>query len=385
MFDEFKIKFNEPVWHKEDYEIWGQQYPLDFFNRKVQANELLAVLQRLDVRQPVIIVGERRSGKTSMLRYVVEHLKNKFIPVTVPAQGILTAQEFFSELLGELQGIQDHSWPGLKGEPTQAFLIQTLRNYYKTKKNKAFVQPLLIWIDELDAIIEHNLASEEEKEKIMGLLQRLVEHVDIPCKVLFSITHEIPDSPHVRTSPLFTKGRIVKMTPFPEDDALQMVQNMVQEGVTWAEVEKHLEWDKFCQLSGCWPYYMKALLLHLSRTDPGVEEGWLEHALEKAMQDENIRSTLYHLYQKHFADEHKAVLLWMVRSDGKLSEASLAATESLLPAADALVKRFYLQKKDGSYTFRVGFLQYWLAHNWHEFITDWRNFKNLTALKHSYV
>lgn len=382
MFDEFKIKFNEPVYHTEVYERWGQTYPPDFFNRRDQKNAALPYLQRLDVRRAVLVLGERRSGKTSMLKFLVEQLKKEGLPVIdIQSQGIQNANEFFQELMEGIDAWRQQQSPsahviapGNAKTISQLQVMQALKEIFETnRENTGAPNPVLIWIDELDTIIEHGAIASADKEKIVGFLAKLIESADFPAKVLFSITHEFPESSEVRSSPLLTKALQIKMTPFPEEDARAMVRAMTRDGVDWEAITAALDWRRFCNLTGCWPYYMKLLLMHLAQTPFSSPAAWLDDALQSALADETLRMTLEHVYKRHFDDDERAVLLWMTRSGGALSAPSLRDAEApLLAAANRLADRHYLKKEDGRFTFQVGLLKHWLQ-AWPESEEDWKH------------
>lgn len=70
MFDEAKIRLNAPVKYDREYEIWGRFYPREYFGRTEQLETLLSHLRNSEDTRPIAIIGERRSGKTSMLLHI---------------------------------------------------------------------------------------------------------------------------------------------------------------------------------------------------------------------------------------------------------------------------------------------------------------------------
>ncbi len=363
MFDEFKIKLNEPVWHDTSYELWGRTYSRDLFNR-AQRQQLLEFLRRPDVRQPVAIIGERRAGKTSILKYLVNQLQKEFILLGAPTRGIHTAQEFYVELWSELQ-LTVASPTSLQGDAEQ-MRRQLMHEMSRISLKSDGRKPFLLWLDELDAIVEQENMDDREKEKILGFLLHLTARANFPVRLIYSSTHAFPKSKHIRSSPLVTGAQLAFMAPFSQEDAKEMIESMLEEGGSWQAVKPYWNWDIFCRLSGCWPYYMKILLLHLAKSWKKQEriskEDWWRTALTASISDLSLNATLQHLYQKHFSPDEKSVLLWMTRTGGRLSNSSLRSTSpALLSAADRLEQRFYLSSDDESRTFRVELIRHWLA------------------------
>ncbi len=379
MFDEAKIKFNEPVRRDTSYERWGRTNPREFFDRKDALQAIESCLQDLSSHQPVAIIGERRSGKTSVLRYLVEKHREDFIVLHAPEYGIQTAIAFLQALWMDVAPAEPpppdhvtHAW-------WQKQLIQRMEERINKEK-----KPILLWVDELDAMFENEKMSDEEKGKILGFFLELIERIDFPVKLVFSITYTFPDVPHLRSSPLSYKAFRVPLGPFPREAAQEMVQAMLEDGRRWDEVAPFWDWSRFCTETGCQLYYMKALLLHLGRVwrehgDAIEKEAWWEEAIQATLADKTFSRTLAHIYHRHFSADEKAVVLWMVRSRGSVRVSGLEKT-SLLEAARKLERRFYLQRRkneqgEDAFTFRLGLLGRWLAQE-PKFTSEWRTYRN---------
>ena len=381
MFDEVKIKFNLPVRYDHPYERWGRTYPREFFDRKDALQVIESRLQDLSSRQPIAIIGERRSGKTSMLWYLAEKHREDFTVLHGPEYGVQTAIAFLQALWMDVA-------PAEPPPPNHAIYIewqeQLIHRMEAQVKNGN--KPILLWIDRLDAIFGNQQMAYEEKDKILGFLSTLIEGTDISVKLVFSTTHEFLDIPHLRSSPLGDKAFCVPLKPFPRQAAAEMVQAMLEDGHSWGEVASFWDWPRFCAEIGCQPYYMKALLVHLGRVwrkhDGAIEkEDWWDEAIQATLQGEVFSKTLEHIYHCHFSEDEKAVVLWMVRSGGRVRVSALEEA-SLLEAAKTLEKRFYLQRSrnergEDAFTFHIGLVGRWLAQE-PKFTHEWRTHRRRT-------
>ena len=75
-----------------------------FFGREDEFNSVVLYLTSKS-SQPVVIQGERRIGKTSLLNRVVQHLSNlgtpNFVPIFIEPRGIKTASELFKYIVSK--------------------------------------------------------------------------------------------------------------------------------------------------------------------------------------------------------------------------------------------------------------------------------------------
>ncbi len=379
MFDEARIKFNVPVKYGTSYELWGRRYPREFFDRVALSQAIDAHLKDRSDSRPIAIIGERRAGKTSILWRTAEHYKNDFLVLNVLPVYVQKARDFFLSLG---VGLQSEWMPPeyIDDMQLQEQLLDRLRQHASKGKKRA--RPILVWIDGLDSLFENRYMEEEEKAKIMIFLLQLAEQSNFSVKLLFSMAHDFPELESVRSSPLAYKARRLILKPFPEEDARKMVKAMLEEGRDWEqEVAPFWDWERFCRETGCQPYYMKALLVHLGRVWRQHEghidkETWWEEAIQATIQDMTVSKAFEHIYERHFDGRERTVLLWMVRADGSLQRTSLEQV-GLLLAAENLAKRFYLQEMKHRFAFRLGLLRRWLA-QWPRFRDEWLRYKRIT-------
>ena len=375
MFDVRKIKFNEPAFHEEAYKKWGRDYPRDFFDRQQQKAAVQDVLLDLNVRRAIFIYGERRAGKTSMLQYLVTKFQNEYptaVLASLPYHGVSSATKFFQELEKVLCNTLPAASSGSNSEHLSASHIQT--DIIPKLQENGF-RPILIYIDEFDNLLrELRKTSPNDANEVLGFFLTLIENPDLPVKTIFTTVQPLDATGF--TSPLSTKALHLVMSPFEEEDAIDMMQTMLKTGVTWDDLISILDIKAICRLAGCWPYFLKALLTHLAQTEPSPQ--WLDQAKEKTLRDVNVSNTLMHVYQNHFDEDERAVMLWLANEGGKLTNEKLSLTvPSLLPAAQQLEKRFFLKEEEDGIVFRTDILYDWFKH-WGEFKEEWKKYRYKT-------
>ncbi len=365
MFDPTRVKFNEYVWHDQPYHHpqLHVEVERDFYNREKEKQRSRALLRSLTSRQPVIFIGERRAGKTSMLRLIANDLKNdpsgRFVPVLIPWQGINSRAVLFQEILQGICFELDVELPGIgsppvsltQGEPTISQLINTLRGPLQKVAGKTIV----LCIDEFDSIIYEEVRSSAEASKIVGLASGLVENSDLSIKPLLTMARSPSSLESTHSSPLTAKAEQIRLDHFAREDMDEMITDLVGAEVDLSDAQL----ERLYELSGGWPYFAKLLLVCMAGLEPG--DDWLDRALKQALKHSAAKQTLEHIYNNHFSDHEKAVVLLLGRKDGHLSSKEMACLDvNLRTAARRLVVRDFLKADGhGGYAFRIGFLQEW--------------------------
>jgi hypothetical protein len=368
MVDVNTIKFGEYVWHDQPYlhPQLQQQVERDFFDRTLEKKRAEDSL-RASTRKPVIIRGERRSGKTSLLRLLEHHLANDpaglFVPVLIPWQGIGSRDELFEEIRQGIVFELDQDLPDETPGDGQTPYSMTVVRYIETLRRllaPVSAKTVVICIDEIDSIIEE-AADFQEKNKILGLMTALAEASDLPIKLLLTLSR-FPDLPRVRSSPLVTRAELINLPPFEKQDLDEMARRLSgsQAGLS----EEDLQFIFY--LSGGWPYFAKLLLVCLLEQAPGAHRQ--TQALARALAYPVLKETLEHIYDKHFDDAEKAMVLLCATDQGQVkAEKMEVLSDPLKAAAKRLADRHFLTEgADGSFSFMIGFLSGWFP-AWNRF------------------
>jgi hypothetical protein len=366
MFDSVAIKFGEPVWYDHPYlhPLLQTEVERDFYGFAATRNRLQELLTD-GTTDPVIIYGERRSGKTSMLKLLDEQLTSdparRAISILIPWEGIQSRYELAKTILQQAHHRISKCAPNTCASATDyeiaaatdSGFVTALREMSRCVPGKMFA----LCIDEFDSIIKRSPS--DGKKRILSLADSLVTSRDLPVKLLMTITHT-PTISEVQTSPLFARSHRLRLHPFTSEELEEMVH-----GIMGSEAQKLVPRDQqnLYQLSGGWPYFAKLLLLYMSEIDPGPQ--WLDHALDQAVNHWGTEQTLNNIYECHLNDDEKAFLLLLAQHEGSIDAQTFAALgEPLRDAANALtVRDFVIRHPDGGYGFRIGFLNEWF-NNW---------------------
>lgn len=333
-----RVKFGEPVWHDQPYD---NQLP-DFFDREEEKRTALDLLLAPDIQQAVWLVGERRAGKTSLLKLLLEKCRQQpgFVALEVPWQLVGSARDFYQGLLGELDR-QMHGRPAVREE--EVANAQACWAAFQARKQDLGNQTIVIAIDEFDGMLQRN--DERDRQEVYGLVYRLIEQpgIKIIRATCPNYTEELTPK-----SPISLVSKSIQIHPFT-DIAFEHFVRSLAPSLSEAEVAE------LSRLSGNWPYYAKAVLFFLLQETSGRD---LSRAQAEALKA--IEPTCQHLYGHHWNRKERQALLLLARK-GKLEPEEFDRLEA--PQRDALrrlVQRGYLTEEGGRFRFRVGLIEAWL-------------------------
>lgn len=349
-----RVKFGEAVWHDSPYthpQLW-REVARDFYNRTPTCQRAMELLLSLETRKVLVLVGERRAGKTSMLKLLLDRVRNTedFIAVEVPWAGIDAVERLMQEMLSGL-------YHALALDNRDLWeIIQAVRSFSEFNAVLAKIaddflgKTFVFGIDEFDSIVLEQVRESSQQTMVLGLVSTLVESSSLPVKVILTTVKEISQIETSRSSALISRSEPFHLEPFPEPDLQEMISD-IGTGVSDEEIAGT------SSLSGNWPYFAKAVLYHLVQLPEGATR--LAQARNKAV--ESVSDTWAHIYHEHWDDAAKAVVLLLAWRNKPLTlaEAKLVGSEVAI-AASELVRRGYLTQEDDGYRFRIGLLPQWL-------------------------
>lgn len=360
-----------------------------FFDRQSEWQSILRAFQARE-RKPVIILGERRIGKTSLQSVAAKRLASypalHFVPLFLPfGPHIFSIADFARELLQGLcikVGINVRETglftveKGFRFESTGEY-TQALWNVAGQASGKDF----LVCVDEFDETVRN--CETKEKGRLAALVTHLVDEgqrADLPIRFFFSMTG-VPTVIQQSFGSYFVmnSAALVELGPFSSAD----MQEMILALLTPAAQVSDEAMVRFFDLSGGHPYIIKLLLDSLlapyefEAAKLIVDATAVEKAAGKATDDPRPREVLTNLYDVHFDDEQKALLLLLAGRQASITKKELKAIGlDYITAAESLTRRGYLKKmpdeKDPEatrYSLRMAFIGQWLQ-QWEKYESE---------------
>lgn len=366
-----KLKFGQAVWHDQPY-ISLQRNELtemDFYDHIEPVHRAFTILQEPTANIPVIIIGERRAGKTSLLKLLLDKLSKEphFISIEIPWLGINSAAKLMEEFLESLFMVLDPEDKELQKEIRQ---VNDLRDFQATMIKILAYKPdavVVYGIDELDSILEDQVTDSAGQAEIIRLINSLNDTTTLPVKLILSTTRELEK---FGTDYLLkAKAEHIRLDPFSASDLNAMTIGILGKDFSITEEEQ----ETIYTLSGGWPYWAKALLYHLVQSPPDDQR--IQQARMKATQ--SVSATWEHIYEKHWDDEYqRALILFIAQHNGQIKTDQIRIHNKFATALRNLSERGYILQSQKGYQFRIQLLQDWLS-QWVRFEEELQKYHGL--------
>ena len=361
------IKLGEPVFHVKPYTHpqLDTECPRDFFGRLGEKEDIISHLIDPESRQPVVVQGERRIGKTSMLKLVEKELRDNYqdavvVPPRLDLRRPYPATSLFSHMIGLLSaelGVKGGKSPNtdLYPDPGRAMAVFKELASHTGRRSVVFI------MDELDEILETDETSEKDRQAVLTLLNALSAS-DLPIKLFYSIIRTQARLRNIDFIKHLSEARVYSLRPLENNHAFrEMVQTLADPDNTLNDGNISLLYKK----SGGWPYFLKVVLWYYLQRPAGPRR--LQQALDMAVRDQDagasLAVTMSLIYKHHFDSEEK-IIAKLLTDNNFLDLNEAADISPTLPAAARRMEgRHYLQRRNNGYKFRVGLLGDWFRHH----------------------
>ncbi len=337
---------------------------------------------------PVLIIGERRTGKTSLMNIALRRLtamtasapeaesRTRFTFLPVEPRGITTFHAFARSILLRMRAHirtslrekgsgADRVVPEIAISEFEA--IEQFEAQFKDLLQYCGQETFLVCIDEFDEIVSQ--ARGPELARILGLIYALIERAELPVGFFFTMTSVPEAMKEERPSTLIAMAQVIDLRPFEPEDADRLVINISGDRLDWTEASLR----QLYRICGGHPYFTKLVLAHMLIAGPAspesgapvpVVQDMLDDAVCRARNDPRTDHVFENLYNVHFSAAEKEILLQLARREMPLPGRDLAAVGAAwVTAARRLVKRHYLVEEASGFNFKAAFLGEWLR-NW---------------------
>lgn len=370
-----RVKFGPPVWHDQPYVLQNSSLKneRDFYDRNEELKIALPTLMEPSIHVPIVVIGERRSGKTSLLKLLLHKLSEdqRFISIYIPWLGINSApklmREFLHSLFRELL-LDDIT---VKEKINQVNNLIDFQVQVKEILGNRTDVIVVFCIDEIDSILLQSDLDQTSKSEIFSLIGFLIESSVFPIKLVLSSTCE-PEK-FGADYILKTKTENIRLKPFPTSDLSEMLNGILGNDFQVTDQEQNALYE----VSGGWPYFAKALLYYLVQYSPDGKD--LARAISEAIKNDQIIGTWEHIYESHWGDYERAVILFLAKHGGKVTIAEINLNNlNFKIALHQLIERGYIINDAIGYRLRIGLLQNWLT-QWIRFEEQTHRYRGLIA------
>ncbi len=343
--------------------------------------------------QGVLLVGERKSGKSSFLNCIQSlFVKNEetFRVVRLHMLSIpQSAQSFAITLLQQMcESVGLHNIPEAYNVTNQDFnseaVFRACQSIVNVHKDSCFV----VFIDEFDAILDKAL-SKQDAEIILHLLSRLLTHPHLPVRLLLTATKpEVLEHYLGGTDFLINLGswNIPLCSEGEVEDLVKRLESglLAHSRISFTYSEDAL--GRILHYSGGHIYFVKMAVKAVSVSGAQGGKGIVTaQVIDRLMREvsasteatpfriRNIHNgvflTMKNIYLQFFSGEEQQFMQLLAKAGGTLQASSLAVSkQQLANAANNLYERGYILKtvtEEGEkYQWRIGFWQLFLENHY---------------------
>lgn len=356
-----------------------------FCNRIREIEELTSYIK---AAQNVFIYSNRRLGKTSLIKMVMETLvKNrKIIAIYVDvhransaaqfleiyskaiSQAFLTRKEkiekianFFRRVIPSFEVEKDGSWKvSFDFSRTKSSVERALEEIYELPEKiaKDYKKRVVVIFDEFQEISQFNGKQFEKK------MRSFIQHHSEVCYIFMgSKTHIILEMFSSPDRAFYKSAKVYPLPPIPTEELVNFICRRFKSG---GKKISNLLAKKIVNLSKNIPYYVQMLssTIWLSAEDE-VKDYNIKNALEEILLSQN--ELFYSWYD--FASPHqRAVLTALAKTNEIFSQDSrllynLGSSASVQTSLRALMKNGLATKNNSKYHIVDPFFQIWLERN----------------------
>jgi hypothetical protein len=324
-------------------------------------------------RPPLLLYGQRRMGKTSLLNNLGRLLPGTTVPLFVDLQGPAANAEDDSGLLYNLarsmvvsaQRQRVLSLPALPRETLFADPFTRFDEWLDTVERALGDRSALLLLDEFEALDSAIARGRFDEVRVMGMLRNVIQHRP-RFKVLLAASHTLEELQ--KWSSYLINVQVVRISYLKQAEARQLVEYPVKDFALRYDPDAS---QRVLDLTGCHPFLTQLLCAEIvalkNEQDPAVRRLARLADVEAAVPDALSSGSFF------FADIQRnqvdAAGLNVLRSLAKQGEGAVVAREELTHELnsefdniiDLLIKRELIASVDGGYRFQVELIRRWFA------------------------
>lgn len=326
----------------------------------------------LDQRSPpLLLYGQRRMGKTSLLRNLERLLPDTIIPMFVDLQGPTSSASDYAGFLYNIARVmrnsaEDHRdliLPPLTREALAADPFTCFDEWLDEVEQTLTQKTVLLALDEFEAL-ESVLAKERfDEEDVLGMLRHLIQHRP-RFKVLLAGSHTLEE--FQRWASYLINVKVVHISYLKKAEARQLIEQPVKDFPLNYEFDAV---ERVLQITRCHPLFVQLLCAEIvalkNEQDSAIRRlvtlSDVEAAVPKALKSGEF----------FFADiqnnQVNAMGLEILRFMATLGEGAIVSrkklssrvSEGLDNALDLLLQRELIEQMGEGYRFQVELIRRW--------------------------
>ncbi len=314
-------------------------------------------------RPPLLLYGQRRMGKTSLLNNIGKLLPSNIIPMFIDLQGAPSSASddagFLYNLAKEMEKSakkQGLTLPSLTREVLESDPFSYFYEWLDKVEQSLGQNTALLALDEFEVLDNAIAKGRFDEQDVLGMLRHLIQHRP-RFKVLLAGSHTIEE--YQRWASYLINVQVVHISYLKEAEARQLIERPVKDFTLRYEPNAV---ERVLQLTRCHPFLVQLLCAEIivlkNEQDPSVRRfatlADVEAAIPEALQSGGF---FFADIQNNQVDATGQAILGFIAAQG---EGAIVNRESLLQQfSDAeitlklLLQRELIEEVDDGYSFQV--------------------------------
>ncbi|QFS44358.1 hypothetical protein GXM_01831 [Nostoc sphaeroides CCNUC1] len=322
-------------------------------------------------RPPLLLYGQRRMGKTSLLNNIGKLLPNNIIPMFVDLQGAPSSASDHAGFLYNLARDMEKSakkqgvtLPSLAREVLQSDPFTYFDEWLDNVEHALEQNTALLALDEFEVLDNAIAKGRFDEQDVLGMLRHLIQHRP-RFKVLLAGSHTIEE--YQRWASYLINVQVVHISYLKEAEARQLIECPVKDFTLRYEPNAV---ERVLQLTRCHPFLVQLLCAEIivlkNEQDPSIRRlatlADVEAAIPEALQSGGF---FFADIQNNQVDAAGQAILRFIAAQG---EGAIVSHQTLLqhfPDADItfnlLLQRELIEEVDDGYGFQVELIRRWFV------------------------
>ncbi|HLO86741.1 MAG TPA: ATP-binding protein [Nostocaceae cyanobacterium] len=323
-------------------------------------------------RPPLLLYGQRRMGKTSLLYNIGNLLPINIIPILVDLQGApASASDYTGFLYNLAKGMINFTkkqsalkLPHLTREDLADDPFTEFDEWLDEVEEILAENTALLMLDEFEALDTAISKGRFDEADILGMLRHLIQHRP-KFKLLLAGSHTIEE--YQRWASYLINVQVVHISYLKEQEARQLIEAPVQDFTLRYEPEAV---TRVLQFTRCHPFLVQLLCGEIitlkNEQDPSIRRlarlADVEAGVREALK---VGSFFFADIQNNQVDERGRNILRFIAGHGEGVVVSSQAIFNQFPNADnslrLLLQRELIENVDDCYRFQVELIRRWFA------------------------
>ena len=323
-------------------------------------------------RPPLLLYGQRRMGKTSLLNNLGRLLPSTIISMFVDLQGPVSSASDYAGLLYNIARSMANSsqhqsaltLPSLKRETLQDDPFTRFDEWLDEVEQALQKNNALLAFDDFEALDNAITKGRFDEEDVLGMLRHLIQHRP-RFKVLLAGSHTIEE--FHRWASYLINVQVVHISYLKQPEARQLIEQPVKDFPLRYELNAV---DRVLQLTRCHPFLIQLLCAEIialkNEQDPSIRRlatlADVEAAIPEAL---SVGSFFFADIQSNQADAAGLAILQFLAAQGEGATVSRLTILQHFPdqydALNLLLQRELIEEVNEGYRFQVEFIRRWFA------------------------